>query len=88
MTLPNGSYICVTADNPVPCVICEQVLAELVISNEPVFREGQFLGLEGIVRFESCGHYVWGATADPVIVATMLDKFDLEDDGEDEERRC
>lgn len=83
MTLPNGSYICVKADEAVTCFICETEAQDLVITNEPVFREGQFLGLEGVVRFEECGHFVWGATADPVSVAFMLDKFDQDDDEEE-----
>lgn len=79
MALPDGSYICVTMDDPLTCAICGLNAAEIVINNEPVFREGQFLGLDGVVRFEGCGHYVFGATADPVSVAFMLNQMEDED---------
>lgn len=83
MALPDGSYICVTMDQPLFCLICGDLFFDIVVNNEVVFREGQFLGIEGVVRFEDCGHFVFGATADPLSVAFMLEQMEA-DDAEEE----
>jgi hypothetical protein len=43
--------------------------------------DGQFLGIEGVLRFESCGHFVPGGRVEPVSLANLMD--DIEDNSRD-----
>jgi hypothetical protein len=70
------SFLPVRVEKPLMCMQCNAADDKIVIANEPIFIEGEFRGLEGIVRFAECGHLVWGATADPVSVAFMLEELD------------
>ena len=79
MGLPGDGqiYVRVKMTDSVSCPECNTEDVYLAVANEAIFNdEGQFLGIEAVVRLWECGHPVDFAEADPVRVAKMLDFYE------------
>jgi hypothetical protein len=77
--LAPGSYVPIALWVSIACPHCEFRFTRRVgACLEPlVTPDGDFLGLEGVLRFERCGHQVPGAQFDAVALAHLMN--DIED---------
>jgi len=82
MPLESGTYVPIALWVSIACTHCEQTRYTRRVGAliEPYFNESEdFLGVIGVLRYESCGHMVPGGLIDPVGLARFMD--DMEDEG-------
>jgi hypothetical protein len=59
------------------CPICEIFSGKMGVCNEIIFTDdNEFLGVQGVVRFEDCGHRVPNSFANPWSIAGMLENME------------
>lgn len=77
-----GTYVPIALWVSIACPHCETTRYTRRVGAliEPHLNEaGDFLGLIGMLRYESCGHQVPGGLIDPVNLARFMD--DMENEG-------
>lgn len=80
--LPSGTYVPLALWVTVVCQPCDFTTRRVGASIEPAFSaDGDFLGLEGVLSFESCGHLLPGGTIDAEALAGLMD--DIEENSRD-----
>lgn len=73
MALTPGEYVLLNVPAQF-CPICQISSNKIGAVNEVVITDNnELLGVQGVVRFEDCGHRVPNAFAHPVSIASMLD---------------
>ena len=76
MALIPGEYIGLDLPEQY-CPICEEHYTRMGVANEVLLTDNnELLGLEGVVRFEDCGHRVPNSFAHPLSIAVMLEKLE------------
>jgi len=80
--LPSGTYVPIALWVSLACLPCQRRTRRVGASIEPVFTdEGELVGLEGVLTFESCGHRVPVGGIDVETLAGLID--DIEENSKD-----
>lgn len=66
--------------NGMKCEVCQEFSKLVQVCNSATWDgEGFFLGIEAVVTYDSCGHIVPDSSANPTMVAALLNRYQTGD---------